>query len=304
MSRSQNEDLATEGPHRRLRCACCGCPTLNGPTLEVHGADLWPQSCVLCDWENTGPHQSSGTDDELSLDQARANFQRFSWMYDPSALPEWLPSRPSNDELNARARLRQAYSDIDRNRNASLGAELWEKAIDAEERLRLIVDARVAGDVDEAEADARSDQADGAEDDPDETDDIGDIADVAGVALGEDDQTADSTPEQIAASPSSTVDRQLGPFDYPGPPRGTAVVAGLSSSIDEATIVRIVGALQQQPVLLYGCGYVAEHGAPHVIAVLPVNAPADAAESVRQSLLRQPGVLGAFIDRREGAAPA
>jgi len=244
---------------------------------------------MLCDWENTGPDDRSGTDDDLSLDQARANFQRFSWMYDPSALPEWLPSRPSNDELNARARLRQAYSDIDRNRNASLGPELWEKAIDAEERLRLIVDARVAGDVDEAEADARSDQADGAEDDPDEIDDIGDTGDIDDLA---------------GAAASSGVDRQLGPFDYPGPPRGTAVVAGLSSSIDEPAIAKIVGALQQQPVLLYGCGFVADHGAPHVIAVLPVNAPPGAAESVRQSLLRQPGVLGAFIDRREGAGHA
>jgi hypothetical protein len=268
---------------------------------------------MLCDWENTGPDERSGTDDDLSLDEARANFQRFSWMYDPSALPEWLPSGPSNEELNARARLRQVYSDIDKNRNSSIVAELWKKAVDAEERLRLIVDARVADDVDEAEERARSDQADGAEDDVDEGDDIGDIGDMgdiydlAGAAVGEGAQTkptADSTPDQISASGSSTVDRQLGPFDYPGPPRGAAVVAGLSSSVDEPTIVNIVSALQQQPVLLYGCGYVADHGAPHVIAVLPVNAPAGAAESVRQSLLRQPGVLGAFIDRREGAAPA
>jgi len=49
--------------------------------------------------------------------------------------------------------------------------------------------------------------------------------------------TANSTSDQIPASPSSGVDRQLGPFDYPGPPRGTAVVAGLSSSVDEPTKV-------------------------------------------------------------------
>jgi hypothetical protein len=261
----------------------------------------------LCDWENTGPHQSTGTDDDLSLDQARANFQRFCWMYDPGALPDWLPSQPSDEEMNARARLREAYADIDRNRTTSVQAELWRKAIDAEERLRMLVDARVAEDVDEAEEDARSDQP---EEDDDETDHIGDlddINDVAGGVVGGDDRastTAEPPSDQRSTSPSSSVDRQLGPFDYPGPPRGAAVVAGLSSSIDEPTIGKIVGELQQQPVLLYGAGYVAEHGVPHVIAVLPINAPAGAAESVRQTLLRQPGVLGAFIDRREGVATA
>ena len=105
----------TIGPFHRLRCACCNCPTLSGPSLENYYEPVWPQGCLLCDWENAGPRaERDVADNDISVEEARANYQRFNWMYDPSALPAWLPHPPSAIELETRAKLRDIYAAIDR----------------------------------------------------------------------------------------------------------------------------------------------------------------------------------------------
>jgi hypothetical protein len=314
------------GPYHRLRCVCCGCPTLDGPSLERFNA-LWPQDCVLCDWENAGPSQTAIVDDYMSLAQARANVERFSWMYDPDALPDWLPHRPSTAELHARATLRQCYRTIDQDRNGSESEKLWRAARDAEVELRSLVDARTSADVDEAEeneasieevSDAEPEEDDDSgvtsegDADGDELDDPVSPAEIHAGAMAMDavessdvGSPAGRGSEGVAtttdaSSPSSG--RALGPFDYAGPPRGSAVIAGITSSNSERIAAAVLRALDEQRVMLYGSGFVGDRGAPHVIAVLPTNAPAGAAEAVQSFLLEQPGVLGAYVDRRDGAA--
>jgi hypothetical protein len=321
------------GPYHRLRCACCGCPTLAGRSLEDLGDPLWPQSCLMCDWENTGPSQMPAVDDEVSLEQARANFERFNWMYDPDALPDWLPHRPSAAELQARATLRQRYAAIDQDGGGARSKELWSAARDAEEELRSLVDARTAADVDEAEAieaSAEDDAGDETEESDatearDDNEGIGEPADdaefltdavspaeiAAGAMMMDASESDDAavSPAVHDAGVAATTDaplpdsgRSLGPFDFPGPPRGSAVIAGISTSNSASIAAAVLRALGEQHVMLYGAGYVDDQGAPHVIAVLPMNARAEAVESVRSFFMQQPGVLGAYIDRREGTS--
>jgi hypothetical protein len=332
MGKPAAQASAEVGPYHRLRCACCGCPTLAGRSFEDLGDSLWPQSCLLCDWENAGPSQTSGVDDEVSLEQARANVEHFNWMYDPNALPDWLPHRPSAAELEARATLRERYAAIDQDRGGVRSKELWSAAREAEEELRSLVDARTAADVDEAEAseaNAEDDVGDETEesdeteardngeiDDADDDEFLTDAVSPAEIAAGaiavdasESNDTMSPAPHDVAEVATTTKapvpesDRPLGPFDYPGPPRGSAVIAGIRSSNSASIAAAVLRALGEQRVMLYGAGYVDGQGAPHVIAVLPTNARAEAVEFVRSFLLQQPGVLGAYIDRREGAAP-
>jgi hypothetical protein len=282
----------TIGPFHRLRCACCNCPTLSGPSLENYYEPVWPQGCLLCDWENAGPRaEQDVADDDISVGEARANFQRFNWMYDPSALPDWLPHPPSAIELETRAKLRDTYAVIDR-ASASRGDALWYDARDAERELSEIVRAREQADVDEAEAGMVGDDAEVDVDDEDnvqdETTSDGDVDDVEQwpLAFGTIDD-AGSTEMPVTATESQAVavhappsEKSLGPFDYPGPPRGSAVVAGISSSNTAAIAADVLRALGIQGVMLYGSGFVGDQGAPHVIAVLPMNARPGAAEAV------------------------
>ncbi|HEY9226245.1 MAG TPA: hypothetical protein VIP11_06345 [Gemmatimonadaceae bacterium] len=73
-------------------------------------------------------------------------------MYDPSRLPEWLTTGPSAEELQARADLREVYAAIDEEPDGPRFLELWDIARDAEDELTVTVDARVAAEIEAAEA--------------------------------------------------------------------------------------------------------------------------------------------------------
>jgi hypothetical protein len=75
--------MARLDPAKRVRCPCCGYPTLaERAAYEV---------CELCSWEDDGqddPHADEvrgGPNHGYSLTQARDNFRRFLVMYEPEA---------------------------------------------------------------------------------------------------------------------------------------------------------------------------------------------------------------------------
>jgi hypothetical protein len=104
---------------RRRYCECCGFPSLFIDDYEDGSLD-WASStcaCDLCEWESrrldaqgdpvSTPEEERN--DGLTLEQARANFARFGFIYDPSDLPMWKPSAPSSSVQEARRALREAY---------------------------------------------------------------------------------------------------------------------------------------------------------------------------------------------------
>src|SRR4051812_18500933 len=108
------------GPYCRLRCQCCGAPTLWSPDMIPPSQASDPsfvQSCVLCEWDNPlhpDAPDPPPTDDALSLAEAQANFDRYHWMYDPGHPPDWLPQPVPAVELATRQELRNVFQAIDR----------------------------------------------------------------------------------------------------------------------------------------------------------------------------------------------
>jgi len=66
---------------KRFKCPCCGYPTLDEPAAD----DI----CVICGWEDDGQGDSDadivlgGPNGNLSLTQARSNFQQYFVKYSP-----------------------------------------------------------------------------------------------------------------------------------------------------------------------------------------------------------------------------
>jgi hypothetical protein len=137
----QIHDDGSFGPYFRLRCACCGCPTLEAGTLYLDETP-WPQVCLLCDWENAAPDRRVDEDDAVSLTQARANVQRYGWMYDPTHPPSWLVEPPSSEELQMRLDLREVYAAIDEEPSGPRFFDVWEIARTAEDELLRAVRQR------------------------------------------------------------------------------------------------------------------------------------------------------------------
>jgi hypothetical protein len=138
----------TFGPHSRLRCACCGAPSLDSDTI-VDGDPLSERAviltpvCRLCEWENRAPTAiDKAMDDSISLAEAQANYDRFCWMYNPDEPRPWMQSLPSNQELAARRSLRQLYRKIDREEEGYGFDGLWDEARDAEANVERLVQAR------------------------------------------------------------------------------------------------------------------------------------------------------------------
>lgn len=139
---SQIHDDGAFGPYFRLRCACCGCPTLEAGTLYLEETS-WPQVCLLCDWENAIPDLRIDRDDSVPLTEAQANVNRYGWMYDPANPPEWLMAAPNDEELQMRQDLREVYAAIDEEPDGPRFFELWEIARGAEDDLTRIAQLRI-----------------------------------------------------------------------------------------------------------------------------------------------------------------
>jgi len=129
------------GPYFRLRCVCCGCPTIEAGTLYLDET-AWPQVCLLCDWENAAPGRRVEEDDSVPLSQARTNVERYGWMYDPTNPPAWLTNIPSEEELQRRLDLREVYGAIDAEPEGQRFFDLWEIARTAEDELIALVGSR------------------------------------------------------------------------------------------------------------------------------------------------------------------
>ena len=131
---------------RRRRCECCGFPTLAIYKEDDPGFrwDLTPTSCDLCEWDSRpldvngdiSPSSASDEDrnDGLSLETARANFARFSSIYDPNDLPDWKLSPPDDGIVSLRTELRSAYTDVLAH-GSDPGFERWGRVHDCERAL-------------------------------------------------------------------------------------------------------------------------------------------------------------------------
>src|SRR5215213_8191479 len=114
---------------RRRYCECCGVPSLFVAD-DMDGSPDWQASntaCDLCEWvsrplseagEPIGESDEAGNDG-LTLEQARANVQRYGTIYDPAELPEWKVAPPSADVVSARSALRHVYAGLEAQANAA-----------------------------------------------------------------------------------------------------------------------------------------------------------------------------------------
>ncbi len=85
----------------RLRCPCCGSPSLDPGVPD--------QSCPACEWLVDGlPGDAVAPPEEIAA--ARENFRRFLSVYPPDARPEWSPDAPAPDELELRRDLIERYA--------------------------------------------------------------------------------------------------------------------------------------------------------------------------------------------------
>lgn len=100
---AEGELSAPELGERRIRCPCCGCPSLSPGIPD--------QSCVACEWLVEGlPGRLEAPAEALAA--ARESFRRYLSVYAPDARPEWSPDPPSADELALRRELLQLYAGV------------------------------------------------------------------------------------------------------------------------------------------------------------------------------------------------
>ncbi|HYW31302.1 MAG TPA: hypothetical protein VE869_07305 [Gemmatimonas sp.] len=98
-------------------------------------------------------------------------------------------------------------------------------------------------------------------------------------------------------------DYALGAFDYPHAPRGSAVFAGLDSSLDLAAGTAAIEKVAALGIPIYGAGMVLDRGAPHLYVVLPLGAPSEHAERLARFLREQSGLGNAYPTRFESHSP-
>ena len=102
--------MAFLDPAKRLRCPCCGYPTL--------GERAAYEVCELCYWEDDGqddPHADEvwgGPNHGYSLTKARENFRRFLVMYEPEADPR-IGGPDSEAALATKRRLMEAFGRLE-----------------------------------------------------------------------------------------------------------------------------------------------------------------------------------------------
>jgi hypothetical protein len=98
-------------------------------------------------------------------------------------------------------------------------------------------------------------------------------------------------------------ERALGSFDYPSPPRGSAVFASLDGRGDVAAGTAALDKITTLGMPIYGTGMVLDRGAPHIYVVLPLGAPNEHVEKLADFLREQPGLGNAYPQRFEAAPP-
>lgn len=91
----------------------------------------------------------------------------------------------------------------------------------------------------------------------------------------------------------------LGAFDYPNPPRGTAIIVIPDSRQDIAAVTAAVDGVHALGIPVFGAGLVLDRGAPHAYVVLPLGASADTVHRLSEFLREQPGVGNAYPQRYE-----
>lgn len=89
-------------------------------------------------------------------------------------------------------------------------------------------------------------------------------------------------------------ERSLGPFDYPAPPRGAAVFAGILPGEPIELATDALARVETLGVPIFGSGVVLDRGAPHLYVVLTHGASADDAEAVADFLQVQPGIANSY----------
>jgi hypothetical protein len=98
-------------------------------------------------------------------------------------------------------------------------------------------------------------------------------------------------------------ERALGSFDYPSPPRGSAVFASLDSQGDVAAGTTALDRIAALGIPIFGAGMVLDRGAPHLYVVLPLGAPNEHVEQLADFLREQPGIGNAYPERFETCPP-
>ncbi len=93
--------------------------------------------------------------------------------------------------------------------------------------------------------------------------------------------------------------RSLGAFDYPSPPRGSAVFASLDSHGDVTAGTAALDGIASLGIPIFGAGLVLDRGAPHLYVVLPLGAPNEHVERLADYLREQPGMGNAYPERFE-----
>lgn len=124
------------GPFHRLRCACCGYPTLRPGGDGV---------CPLCDWENEtsdGSAADADRNDGLTLDQARHNFHRYLTVYDLAHPQPWIGSGPSAAERAAKQEMIRAFKAMEQHDDWD-DLALWNGVTASEDQLGRAIEARV-----------------------------------------------------------------------------------------------------------------------------------------------------------------
>ena len=97
--------------------------------------------------------------------------------------------------------------------------------------------------------------------------------------------------------------RPLGDFDYPEPPRGSAVFASASAPEEVAAMTMAMERALRLPIPVFGAGLVLNRGHPHLYIVLPLGAPEDYVGRLSDFLREQPGIGNAFPERLESSNP-
>jgi hypothetical protein len=95
----------------------------------------------------------------------------------------------------------------------------------------------------------------------------------------------------------------LGDFDYPEPPRGSAVFASANASEDVGAITTAMERALQLPIPVYGAGLVLDRGHPHFFIVLPLGTPEEQVDRLAGFLREQPGIGNAFPQRLVSSNP-
>jgi hypothetical protein len=143
----QRIELGTTNPPRlgvRYPCPCCGYPTLE---IRVGGFEI----CNLCGWEDDGqddPHADEvwgGPNYELSLSQARSNFERYFDKYQPEQARVRRIGGISNTSVEEQAKQEMvaAFDSMVGETTPAALDTLWEQVYASQQVLREELQKRV-----------------------------------------------------------------------------------------------------------------------------------------------------------------